>query len=93
MQPKKIRRVTSPLESQDKANGFVGIIDGKVSLVHNGSGIDDESMMTGEVDVEALRESGMTDDEIAEAQEDLEERILDVMIGDSAKAYTVPIED
>lgn len=93
MQPKKIRRVTSPLESADKSNSFVGIVDGKVSLIENGSGIDDEAMMTGEVDVEALREAGMTDEQIAEAQADLEERILDVMIGDSAKAYTVAVED
>lgn len=93
MQPKKIRRVTSPLETSDKANSFVGIVNGKVALVQNGSGIDDEDMMTGEVDVEALMEAGMTEEQIAEAQADLEERILDVMIGDTAKAYTVPVED
>ncbi len=93
MQPKKIRRVTSPLETTDKANSFVGVIDGKVTLVNSASGFDDEAMMTGEVDVEALRESGMTDEQIADAQAELEERILDTMIGDSAKAYTIKIEE
>ena len=93
MQPKKIRRVTSPIESTDKANSFVGVVDGKATLIDNGSGFDDESMMTGEVDVEALREAGKTDEEIAEAQADLEERILEAMIGDSAKAYTIAVED
>lgn len=93
MQPKKIRRVTSPLETTDRTNSFVGIIDGKASLVCNGSGLEDEAMMTGQVDVEALRESGMNDDEILEAQYDLEERILDAMIGNSAKAYSMPTGD
>lgn len=92
MQPKKIRRVTSPLETE-KGDGFVGIVDGKPTLVQFGSGIDDEAMMTGEVDVEALREAGMTDEQIEEAQAELEERILDAMIGDSAKAYTIAADE
>jgi len=93
MQPKKIRRVTNPLESLEESNSFVAIINGQPSFIQNGSGIDDEAMMTGQVDADALRESGMTDDEILEAQVDLEERILDVMIGDSAKAYTIRSRD
>ena len=89
MKPKRISRVTSPIATQDKSNAFVGILDGKASLIDVGSGFEDESMMTGEVDVEALRESGMTDEEIADAQYELEEKIMEKILGESAKAYTM----
>jgi len=92
VKPKKISRVTEPIATQDKSRAFVGILDGKASLIDVGSGFEDEAMMTGEVDVESLRASGMTDEEIADAQYELEEKILDKMLGDSAKAYTVKVD-
>lgn len=85
--------MTTPIENDDASGSFVGIVNGKPSLIKLNSGIEDEAMMTGEVNVEELREAGMTDEEIADAQADLEERILNVMIGDTAKAYTNAVGD
>ena len=80
MQPKKIRRITESIEITDKTRSFVGVLNGKPALIDVGSGFEDEEMMTGEVDAEAMRESGKTEEEIAQAQYDLEERILDKIV-------------
>ena len=87
MPQKRISRVIDAIETRNKTNGFVAMIGGKATLVDLGSGIDDEAMMSGQVDSEALRESGMSDEQIEEAQIELENRILNAMIGDTAKAY------
>lgn len=88
MKPKRITRTTTPITTTNKENAFVGIVDGNVSLVDLGSGFEDESMITGEVDVDALREMGLSDDDIAKAQEALDERINEKLFGDSTRAYT-----
>lgn len=88
MPPKKIRRVTAPIESSTKESGFVSIVAGRPMLVDVGSGIEDESLLTGEVDVEALREAGLSDEEIERRQQYLDEQIDEQLFGNSPRAYT-----
>lgn len=92
MPPKRITRVTTPTTSNDKANSFIGIVDGKPSLVEYGSGIEDESMVTGEVDAEVLAAMGFSEAEIAKAQEDLDARIDAALFGESARATTTEVD-
>jgi hypothetical protein len=88
MPPKKIRRVTAPIEGTNKENSFVGILDGRVSLIDVGSGFEDEATLTGEVDVDALRELGLTDEEIEKRQQDLDGQIDEQLFGNNLKANT-----
>jgi hypothetical protein len=88
MPPKKIRRVTSPIEGTDKDKSFVGILNGRAALIDVGSGLEDESLLTGEVDVDALRELGLSDEEIEKRQQDLDEQIDEQLFGNTLKAYT-----
>jgi hypothetical protein len=89
MPPKRITRITESLPALDKKNGFVGILDGKPVLVDYGSGFEDEEMATGQIDEEALRALGATDEDVANAQYNLEDRIMDKILGDSVKAYII----